>query len=159
MDRNKKRENKRGKCHSTTNGCAEHVVPEHCIFNNNSISEKLWGFIFVISRLFLHGNFCWDFTFFFFWSWKFVKLLMTYQNRRSKMSLKLVVSCFFSRKLESQYSWHFCQGSGVIHTHYLMLPSRIFWVKVSTPFSGYILCLIQFSCNFFHKTTPNTPKY
>lgn len=139
MDRNKKRENKWGKCHSTTNGCAEHVVPKHCIFDNDSISEKLWVFIFVISRLFCMAISA-EISLF-FWSWKFVKLLMTYQNRRSKMSLKLAVSCFFSRKLESHYSWHFCQGSGIIHTHYLMLPSIIFWVKVFTPFSGYILCL------------------
>lgn len=31
MDRNRKRENKQGKCHSTTNGCAEHIVPKHYV--------------------------------------------------------------------------------------------------------------------------------
>lgn len=128
-------------------------------FDNSSVNEKLQVFVFIISRLFLHGNFCWDFTFF-FWSWKSVKFLMIYQSKRSKMSLKLVVNCFFSRKLESQYFWHFAKDQ-VPFIHIIswypqeFSESKYLCLSVAT----YFALIYNFHANFFHKTTPNTPKY
>ena len=118
-------------------------------FDNNSVNEKLQVFIFVLSRLFLHGNFCWDFTFI-FWSWKSVKLLMTYQNRRSKMSLKLVVSCFSSRKLESQYSWHFAKDQ-VSFIHIISCYPQTFseskYLRLSV--ATYFALIYNFHVTFF----------
>lgn len=86
----------------------------------------------------------------FFWSWKSVKLLMTYQSKRSKMSLKLVVNCFFSRKLESQYSWHFAKDQvSFIHiiSWYTQEFSESKYLRLSV--ATYFALIYNFRVTFF----------
>ena len=82
--------------------------------------------------------------------WKTVKLLMTYQNRRSKMSLKLVVSCFSSRKLESWYSWHFTKDQlSFIHiiSCYPQTFSESKYLRLSV--ATYFALIYNFHVTFF----------